>query len=380
MKKTIIKNVIDFADKELDIDEAIQLLENEEINFMIGSILSLEDYSLFLENENVNTLLTAYATVHNLTLKSFKIKDKENNRIDDSVRMYFDEISSYRVLTFNEEQDLFRRIELNDQEAKNTIIKSNLRLVVSIAKKIKYSTSLQLLDLIQEGNLGLIKAIDKFDYKKGYKFSTYATYWIKVAIERAIDDKDKIIRKPAYLENLQRKINKFIQDYELVHGESPSNELIAKSLKIRIDLIELINKSQEPLSLNYQYNTIDDEGKELVDTVEDDIKFDEEINDKVYYQEFNSLLHSGILSEKELIVLKYRYGFIDGVCYSQQEVAEMLNRSRERIRQIETKALRVLYSNRMVQSYTDNKIELSNVLDKKQKYKSLRMSRKQVVA
>ena len=373
------KNFINFlSNNELDIDQAIQLLQNDKISFMVGSILSLEDYSLFLENEKANALLTAYATIHNLTLQSIKVKDNDTIKLDDSTRMYLNEISTYRMLSFSEEQDLFRRLELNDQEAKNAIIKANLRLVVSIAKKGNYSNSLQLLDLIQEGNLGLIKAIDKFDYKKGYKFSTYATYWIKVAITRAIDEKDKVIRRPAYLETIQRRINRFIQDYELTHGETPSNELIANSLKIRKHLIDLINKSQEPLSLNYQYNTTDEEdGNELIDTIEDDSAFDEEINEKIFYQEFNRLLHSGIITEKELLVLKYRYGFIDGTCYSQQELATMINKSRERIRQIEAKALRVLYSNRIVQSYSDSKIDLSNVLDKRQKYKSLRLSRKQ---
>ena len=130
--------------------------------------------------------------------------------------------------------------------------------------------------------------------------------------------------------------------------------------------------------LHNQYNTTDEEdGNELIDTIEDDSAFDEEINEKIFYQEFNRLLHSGIITEKELLVLKYRYGFIDGNCYSQQDLATMFNRSRERIRQIESKALRVLYSNRIVQSYSDSKIDLSNVLDKRQKYKSLRLSRKQ---
>ena len=260
--------------------------------------------------------------------------------VSDPVRMYLKEIGRIPLLTFEQEISLAKRVEKNDREAKKMLINSNLRLVVSIAKKY-VGRGLTLLDLIQEGNQGLIRAVEKYDWRRGFKFSTYATWWIRQSITRAIADQARTIRIPVHMvENINRFLRasrKLMQEL----GREPSPEEVAKVLGIEPDkALEIIKISQEPASLESPVG--DEEDSRLGDFIHDTTAptlFDTTSRELLKEQVEQVL---GTLSDRERRVLEERFGLKDGRSKTLEEVGRMFAVTRERIRQIEAKALRKL--------------------------------------
>ncbi len=264
----------------------------------------------------------------------------EGVSIEDPVRMYLKEIGKVPLLTAEEEVDLARRMEEGDMEAKKKLAEANLRLVVSIAKRY-VGRGMLFLDLIQEGNLGLIKAVEKFDYKKGYKFSTYATWWIRQAITRAIADQARTIRIPVHM---VETINKFVRvQRQLLQelGREPYPEEIAKHMNMPVDRVREIQKiSLEPVSLETPIG--EEEDSHLGDFIQDDnVPVPAEAAAFTLLREqLEEVL--GTLTEREQKVLKLRFGLEDGRARTLEEVGKEFRVTRERIRQIEAKALRKL--------------------------------------
>ena len=260
--------------------------------------------------------------------------------LDDSVKMYLREIGTIDLLTSDEEISLAKRVAEFDDDAKQKLINANLRLVVSIAKKYT-GQGLLFLDLIQEGNTGLIRAAEKFDYTKGFKFSTYATWWIKQGITRAIADQSRTIRVPVHMVETIYKVKKISRMLMQEFGRRPTDEEVSERAEIPFENIVAIRKySQVPLSLEMPVG--DEESSQLVDFIEDK-NFDapESVTMRNILRE-ELLKAMDILTEREQMILKLRFGFDDGRPRTLEEVGRVYNVTRERIRQIEEKALRKL--------------------------------------
>ena len=264
----------------------------------------------------------------------------KNIPTDDPVRMYFKEICKVPLLSAEEERDLAIRIEQGDEEAKKKLCESNLRLVVSIARRY-LNRGLSFLDLIQEGNLGLIKAVEKFDYTKGYKFSTYATWWIRQAITRSIADQARTIRIPVHMVETINKLIRISRQLLQEYGREPTSEEIAREMGITVEKVREIKKiSQDPVSLETPIG--EEEDSHLGDFIPD-----EDIPspvDAAAYSMLQKQLREVLdtLSEREKKVLILRFGLDDGRPRTLEEVGKEFNVTRERIRQIEAKALRKL--------------------------------------
>ena len=260
--------------------------------------------------------------------------------INDPVRMYLKEIGRISLLTPEEEMDLSIRVANGDEEAKNRLAESNLRLVVSIAKRY-VGRGLLFLDLIQEGNIGLMKAVDKFDYDKGYKFSTYATWWIRQAITRALADQARTIRVPVHMVETINKMARIQRQLTLELNREPSEEEIAKKMGISVEKVrDVIKISQDPVSLETPIGEEDD--SHLGDFVKDvnAMTPEEYATNEILKEEIKAVLET--LQEREQEVLELRFGLIDGTSHTLEEVGKRFNVTRERIRQIEAKALRKL--------------------------------------
>ena len=264
-----------------------------------------------------------------------------NTRINDAVKMYLKEIGHVPLLKANEEVEIAKRIEQGDEEAKNILISSNLRLVVSIAKKY-VGRGMLFLDLIQEGNMGLIKAVEKFDYTKGFKFSTYATWWIRQAITRAIADQARTIRIPVHMVETINKLTRIQRQLVQDLGRDPTAEEIAAKMEgITPEKVREIQKiALEPVSLETPIGEEDD--SHLGDFIEDKdaLSPDQYANNQLLKDEINMVLEG--LTEREEKVLRLRFGLYDGRTRTLEEVGKEFNVTRERIRQIEAKALRKL--------------------------------------
>ena len=259
--------------------------------------------------------------------------------INDPVRMYLKEIGRISLLS-PEEADLSIRVANGDEIAKNILAESNLRLVVSIAKRY-VGRGLLFLDLIQEGNIGLMKAVEKFDYDKGYKFSTYATWWIRQAITRALADQARTIRVPVHMVETINKMARIQRQMTLELNREPSEEEIAKRMGITPEKVrEVIKISQDPVSLETPIGEEDD--SHLGDFVPDERNMspEEYATNEILKEEIKSVLMT--LQEREQEVLELRFGLIDGTSHTLEEVGKRFNVTRERIRQIEAKALRKL--------------------------------------
>ena len=266
--------------------------------------------------------------------------DGKNAVIDDPVKVYLKDIGRVPLLTPEEEIDLAIRIADNDQEAKDRLTKANLRLVVSIAKRY-VGRGMMFLDLIQEGNLGLIKAVDKFDYTKGFKFSTYATWWIRQAITRAIADQGRTIRIPVHMVETINKVKKTINMLLHRDGKDPTPEDIAAELGMPIDKVrDILRISQEPVSLETPIG--EEEDSHLGDFIPDEGASEpsEAASFTLLQEQLVDVLST--LTPREEKVLKLRFGIEDGRPRTLEEVGKEFNVTRERIRQIEAKALRKL--------------------------------------
>ncbi|MDD6351897.1 MAG: RNA polymerase sigma factor RpoD [Lachnospiraceae bacterium] len=260
--------------------------------------------------------------------------------IEDPVRMYLKEIGKVPLLTADEEIELAKRMELGDESAKQRLAEANLRLVVSIAKRY-VGRGMLFLDLIQEGNLGLIKAVEKFDYRKGYKFSTYATWWIRQAITRAIADQARTIRIPVHMVETINKQVRVARQLLQELGREPTPEEIAEKMDISVDRVrEILKISQEPVSLETPIG--EEEDSHLGDFIQDDnapVPADA-ATFTLLKEQLQEVL--GTLTEREQKVLILRFGLEDGRSRTLEEVGKEFNVTRERIRQIEAKALRKL--------------------------------------
>ena len=280
-----------------------------------------------------------------------ELKMYDNISLGDPIKIYLKEISKVDLLSPSRERQLAMRAQKGDQKARDELIKANLRLVISIAKRYT-GRGLSFLDLIQEGNIGLIKAVNKFDWRKGFKFSTYATWWIRQAITRAIADQARTIRIPVHLVETINRMNKVIREYLQENGDYPSAKELADIMKKPEDKInEILMSAKEVLSLNSPISngTGEDEESEAGDFVStDDTTPEEEAQRMILREKIEEVLDT--LSPKEALVLKMRYGFLDGKQKTLEEVGQFFNVTRERIRQIETKALRKLrHPNRVAQ-------------------------------
>ncbi len=260
--------------------------------------------------------------------------------INDPVRMYLKEIGQIKLLTLEEESELADRIMAGDENAKNTLAEANLRLVVSIAKRY-VGRGMLFLDLIQEGNIGLMKAVDKFDVSKGYKFSTYATWWIRQAITRAIADQARTIRVPVHMVETINKLARVQRQLTLELNREPSEEELAKKMGTSVEKVREIYKiSQDPVSLETPIGEEDD--SHLGDFIKDErnLSPEEFATNEMLKDEISQVLET--LTEREENVIRLRFGLEDGKPRTLEEVGQMFGVTRERIRQIEAKALRKL--------------------------------------
>ena len=266
--------------------------------------------------------------------------ESKDMSVNDNVRMYLKEIGKISLLSQEEEQELSKRVAAGDEKAKNILAESNLRLVVSIAKRY-VGRGLLFLDLIQEGNIGLMKAVEKFDYDKGYKFSTYATWWIRQAITRALADQARTIRVPVHMVETINKMARIERQMTLELNREPTDQELSKKMGLSVDKIAEIRKiSQDPVSLETPIGEEDD--SHLGDFLADErtMSPEEFATYEILKDELREVLDTLTVREKE--VLELRFGLFDGSSHTLEEVGKQFKVTRERIRQIEAKALRKL--------------------------------------
>lgn len=350
------KNVIDYQDvteavSEVldnldDIDKIYDYLESKKIE------IRMEDDTDKLDDDD--DLSDDMESEDDIDLSKIDLSVPEGIGVDDPVRMYLKEIGQIPLLTAEQEVEYAKRMEEGDEVAKRRLAEANLRLVVSIAKRY-VGRGMQFLDLIQEGNLGLIKAVEKFDYRKGYKFSTYATWWIRQAITRAIADQARTIRIPVHMVETINKLTRVSRQLLQELGREPSPEEIAEEMDIPVEKVREIQKiSQEPVSLETPIG--EEEDSHLGDFIQDEnvpvpaeaaaaTLLREQLDDEL-----------ATLTEREQKVLRLRFGLDDGKARTLEEVGKEFQVTRERIRQIEAKAIRKLRQpsrSRKLQDYLD---------------------------
>ena len=342
-KKQVIKELMEFAKKKgkitlndlnirLDqIDVSVSDIEKiyERLEKMGIEIIGVDDD--IDENEKID-----YPDDYEMNM----VLNSEGISIDDPVRMYLKEIGKVPLLSIKEETALAEKMEEGDKEAQRQLAEANLRLVVSIAKRY-VGRGMLFLDLIQEGNLGLIKAVEKFDYKKGYKFSTYATWWIRQSITRAIADQARTIRIPVHMVETINKLLRVTRQLLQEYGREPTHEELSKELGMSVERVREIQKiAQDPVSLETPIG--EEEDSHLGDFIQDDSS--PAPADSATYMLLREQLKTVLdtLAAREARVLRLRFGLDDGRMRTLEEVGKEFNVTRERIRQIEAKALRKL--------------------------------------
>ena len=318
----------DFALSPEQIDKILDFLEANHVDVLR---ITDDDDDILIDDEDVE---------NDVEMEKIDLSVPDGVSIEDPVRMYLKEIGKVPLLTAEEEIELAKRMELGDEEAKKRLAEANLRLVVSIAKRY-VGRCMLFLDLIQEGNLGLIKAVEKFDYRKGYKFSTYATWWIRQAITRAIADQARTIRIPVHMVETINKLIRVSRQLLQELGREPTPEEIAEEMNMPVERVrEILKISQEPVSLETPIG--EEEDSHLGDFIQDDnvpVPADAAAFTLLKEQLVEVL---STLTDREQKVLRLRFGLDDGRARTLEEVGKEFNVTRERIRQIEAKALRKL--------------------------------------
>ena len=314
---------------EREFDHALDILSEQGIEILLPSE---EDEEMLLEDEEEDSdeeiILTESA------------RDSDTGNVTDPIHMYLKEIGQVPLLTPEQEIELAKRVEEGDKEAKRKLEEANLRLVVSIAKHYT-GHGMSLMDLIQEGSLGLIRAVEKYDYKKGFRFSTYATWWIRQSITRAIADQGRTIRIPVHMVENINKVNRSARDLVQKLGRDPTTEELAQETHMPVERIREIQRiSREPVSMETPVG--DEEDSSLGDFIRDDTTPHpaDEAARTMLREQIREILSD--LTEREQQVLRLRYGLDDDRSRTLEEVGRQLNVTRERIRQIEAKALRKL--------------------------------------
>ena len=314
----------------------------DDIEDDVGEIDSLNDMDVFQKPDRIgNVQVTAEIEKgYEKTAEESENSFTERGNAEDPVRMYLKEIGRIPLLSSEEEIELAKRMEEGDEETKKKLSEANLRLTVSIAKRYS-GRGMQFLDLIQEGNLGLIKAVEKFDYRKGYKFSTYATWWIRQSITRAIADQARTIRIPVHMVETMNRVNRTSRRLLQEYGREPTPEEIAEAMNLPVERVLEISKiSQEPVSLETPIG--EEEDSHLGDFIQDEhipVPADEAAH-TLLREQLEKVMDT--LSEREQKVLALRFGLEDGKPHTLEEVGREFQVTRERIRQIEAKALRKL--------------------------------------
>ncbi len=335
-EKNISEAVVDVFDSEEEKDLTIDDIENAPD----------DPEELFSEPPTLELDFDEEPTEDELKLEEMDvdaIKEDlsfDNMNLDDPVKLYLREIGRVPLLSSEEEIELAVKISEGDEKAKQRLTEANLRLVVSIAKKY-VGRGMYFLDLIQEGNVGLIKAVDKFDYQKGFKFSTYATWWIRQAITRAIADQARTIRIPVHMVETINRLKKVQSQLLHENGFEPSEELIAEKMELPVERVrEIMRVAQEPVSMETPIGP--EEDSRLVDFIrdEDALAPDEAALKTITNEDIDGVLKT--LTPREESVIRLRFGLKDGRCHTLEEVGSEFNVTRERIRQIEAKALRKL--------------------------------------
>ena len=318
-------DILEQAGIEIDVSDVLDLIGTADMdNPTLSEMQAIEDEGLPADLDEPEALP----------------EDVENAKLDDPVRMYLKEIGRIKLLTPEEEQEIAKKMAEGDEDARKRMSEANLRLVVSIAKRY-VGRGMQLLDLIQEGNLGLMKAVEKFDYTKGYKFSTYATWWIRQAITRAIADQARTIRIPVHMVETINKVIRVSRQLLQELGHDPSAEEIAAEMNIPVEKVrDILKIAQEPVSLETPIG--EEEDSHLGDFIpdEDASEPSEAASFSLLKEQLMSVLAT--LTPREEKVLRLRFGIEDGRTRTLEEVGKEFNVTRERIRQIEAKALRKL--------------------------------------
>ena len=318
-------DILEQAGIEIDVSDVLELIGSADMdNPTLSEMQAIEDEGLPADLDEPEALP----------------EDVENAKLDDPVRMYLKEIGRIKLLTPEEEQEIAKKMAEGDEDARKRMSEANLRLVVSIAKRY-VGRGMQLLDLIQEGNLGLMKAVEKFDYTKGYKFSTYATWWIRQSITRAIADQARTIRIPVHMVETINKVIRVSRQLLQELGHDPSAEEIAAEMNMPVDKVrDILKIAQEPVSLETPIG--EEEDSHLGDFIpdEDASEPSEAASFSLLKEQLMEVLDT--LTPREKKVLELRFGIVDGRTRTLEEVGKEFNVTRERIRQIEAKALRKL--------------------------------------
>ena len=337
IKKAKVSGKMTYGELASELDEAnTDQIEKVFDAFEDMGVRVLKDDDLDLEEPDLDEL----EAVEDIKVEDIDLNNMDGINIDDPVRMYLREIGRIPLLTYDEELELAKKVLEGDEAAKQKLAESNLRLVVSIAKKY-VGRGMLFLDLIQEGNMGLIKAVEKFDYTKGYKFSTYATWWIRQAITRAIADQARTIRIPVHMVETINKLIRVSRHLLQQLGREPTPEEIAEEMEIPVERVVEIQKiAQDPVSLETPIGEEDD--SHLGDFIQDDES--PAPQDAAAYTLLREQLEEVMktLTPREAKVLKLRFGLEDGKTRTLEEVGREFQVTRERIRQIEAKALRKL--------------------------------------
>lgn len=345
MEKDIIKS---FA---IDNDDLSHLSDTEDIEAPEGSLDDAGDLSdVMMDEPDEDEILHE----EEIEIEDIEAIDLSLVSIDDPVRLYLKEIGQIQLISAEEELELGKRISEGDKVAAEKLVNANLRLVVSIAKRYT-NRGMQFLDLIQEGNMGLMKAAEKYDYQMGYKFSTYATWWIRQAVTRALADQARTIRVPVHMVETINKVKRAITRLQIPLGRMPSAQEIGDELGMSVEKVEEVLKiSMEPVSLETPVG--EEEDSSLADFVEDSKALAPEDNviSTMLHEDLEKVLDT--LTEREKNVLALRYGFYDNHARTLEEVGKYFDVTRERIRQIEAKAIRKLQQpskKRILEGYTD---------------------------